>query len=183
MKVTVTGTLWDGFLKVVNARVWTKHGLVDREVIQSRDSVAVLLIHAERRTVMMVEQPRAGVLMHVDLPIREIPAGMIDADETPEQAANREVLEEVGIIPYSTEKMGFAFLAPGTSSEICHLFLAFWTDNDRVTDGGGVASEHEDIHWMEVPLAEITDPRNLRDMKTMAAIFRYYHRSPHTSGI
>jgi len=48
-------------------------------------------------------------------------------------------------------------MAPGAVTEVVHFFAAAIDSGDRVSAGGGLAEEHEDIEVMEVPLSEALD--------------------------
>ena len=54
----------------------------------------------------------------------EFPAGAIEADETPEIAAKRELVEEAGDEAVKLRKIGVYPVSPGTSSLMTHLFVA-----------------------------------------------------------
>ena len=45
----------------------------------------------------------------------------------------------------SLEPLGTAWACPGISTERMHLYLAPYDPADRVSQGGGLADEHEDI--------------------------------------
>lgn len=54
----------------------------------------------------------------------EIPGGVIDEGEAPEQAAVRELREETGLICDSVRSLGAVYTSFGSSNEKIHLFLA-----------------------------------------------------------
>jgi ADP-ribose pyrophosphatase len=54
----------------------------------------------------------------------EIPAGRLDAGETPEACARRELLEETGYRAARVEPLFTMFTTPGFTDERIHLFLA-----------------------------------------------------------
>jgi ADP-ribose pyrophosphatase len=54
----------------------------------------------------------------------ECPAGTLNAGETPEQCAAREVIEEAGVEAGELHHAGFIFNAPGYSDERIHIFVA-----------------------------------------------------------
>jgi len=54
----------------------------------------------------------------------EIPGGSIDKDESPIEAAIRELREETGFICDETNSLGFYYPSPGASNEKCYLFYA-----------------------------------------------------------
>jgi len=55
----------------------------------------------------------------------EVPAGMIDSNETPLDAAKRELAEETGYSTIRTVDCGFIYASPGSSTEKMYLFIAY----------------------------------------------------------
>jgi 8-oxo-dGDP phosphatase len=80
----------------------------------------------------------------------EIPAGRIEAGETPEQAAERETLEETGWRAGPLTPIGSYAPSNGSSDQIFHVFAA-----DGATHVGEPTdvSESERIAW--VPVDEV----------------------------
>lgn len=54
----------------------------------------------------------------------ELPAGTMEAGETPEASAHREIREEIGMAARELKELGGFFLAPGYSTEFLHIYLA-----------------------------------------------------------
>ena len=90
-----------------------------REVVRHRGSVATLAVSADDR-VILVRQYRYAV----DDALWELPAGRLDAGETPEQGARRELLEEVGLEAGEVEPLAVFYTTPGFCDELMHLFRA-----------------------------------------------------------
>lgn len=57
-------------------------------------------------------------------PIWEVPAGVLESGETPEECARRELLEETGARAERMELLTTIFTTPGFTDERIHLFLA-----------------------------------------------------------
>jgi ADP-ribose pyrophosphatase len=57
--------------------------------------------------------------------ILEVPAGKLDAGDTPEACAARELEEEAGRRAGRLEKLGWIFTTPGFTDEKIHLFAAY----------------------------------------------------------
>jgi ADP-ribose pyrophosphatase len=146
--------------------------VVRRLNFQRGDSSAAILVNAERRTVYLTEQFKYPAHRHGDGWIVEVVAGTIDAGETPADCIRREIREEIGFQVEALEMVGTFFVSPGGTSERIHLFCAVVSDADRRTQGGGVASEGEDIKVLEWPLDELlakVQSGQLKDAKTIVA--------------
>jgi ADP-ribose pyrophosphatase len=122
----------------------------------------VLLYDPQSNDVVIVEQFRAPVMVArrrddpqtTDGWIVEALAGMIDAGETPEQAAIREALEESGYRIRDMVPIGSFFVSPGGTSERTFLYFAEVSAADKTGEGGGIAGE-EDIALMRLSAADL----------------------------
>ncbi|HEX6167575.1 MAG TPA: NUDIX hydrolase [Acidimicrobiales bacterium] len=132
---------------------WMRLVLVDVEIpgVERFDHHVVRYPQAASGTV--VHDPDRGVLLlwrHrfiTDTWGWEIPAGRIEAGETPEQAAVRETLEETGWRPGPLARVGSYAPSNGTSDQIFHVFTAAGaTHVGDPTDIG----ESERIAWLPV---------------------------------
>ena len=88
------------------------------EVIRHADAVALLVLNEQGEMLCVRQQRRA-----VDAVTLEVPAGLIDPGESPEQAARRELQEEAGFDADVTLLSRF-YASPGFSNELLYLFLA-----------------------------------------------------------
>ncbi len=108
------------------------------EVVRHAPAVAILV--RDRDLILGVRQRRPAV----GVATWELPAGLIDPGETPEQAALRELAEEVqltGTLTLVTQ----LFTSPGFTDERIYLFEA--TDTSPAY---ALPDEHEDltIEWL-----------------------------------
>jgi arsenate reductase len=87
-------------------------------VIDSADWVNVVALTAEGEFVL-VRQFRHGA----DAFTLEIPGGMIDPGEAPEDAAARELLEETGYAGSAPEFLGVVSPNPAIQTNACHTYL------------------------------------------------------------
>jgi ADP-ribose pyrophosphatase len=137
-------------------------------VLESADWVNVIPVTAENR-VVLIRQYRHG-LRDVTL---EIPGGIVEAGDSPEEAARRELREETGyeaseMVPLSSVNPNPAFL-----DNRCFTFLA----KDVVPAGGQEQDDKEDIEVLLRPVDDI--PRMIREGEiahslVLAAFFRYF---------
>ncbi len=70
--------------------------------------------------VVFVRQFRHGVRRAV----LEVPGGMVDGDETPEETARRELLEETGFAATTVQRLGTMLPNAAIHSASCHVVLA-----------------------------------------------------------
>jgi 8-oxo-dGTP pyrophosphatase MutT (NUDIX family) len=117
---------------------------VTREFLDGPDAVAVL-IHcpAERKVLIPAQFRPAIVTKHAPGWIYEIPAGMIDPNESPWMAAVREVEEETGIAidPESLWLAGRFATSPGRTNEFIYLYIASVPSTEGTLVNGGLPDE------------------------------------------
>jgi ADP-ribose pyrophosphatase len=126
-----------------------------RLVFERGDAVAAVVVHHETRSLLFTEQFRFPTLGKSTGWLLEVVAGMIDAGESPEAALRRELKEELGFVNPRLEPIATFFVSPGGSSERIWLYYAEVSDADRVSDGGGLAQEHEEIRVVHLAEAEV----------------------------
>ena len=134
-----------------------------REVVRHRGSVAALPVHDDGRLVL-VRQYRYPV----DASIWELPAGRLDPGESVEEAARRELEEEVGLRPRRLEALAVFYTTPGFCDEAMHLFRA--TDLESVT---ARPEDDERIESRSFTLAQVGDMirgGEIREGKTLVAL-------------
>ena len=141
-----------------------------RETYDRGNGATLLPYHLAQRTVILVRQFRypAYINGYDDLLI-EAAAGLLD-NASPEVRIRAEAEEEIGYRLGKIEKVFEAFMSPGSITEKLHFFVAEYEPSMRIGDGGGLASEGEDIEVLELPidqaLAMIPDGR-IQDAKTI----------------
>ena len=100
--------------------------------------------------------------------IWEVPAGRLDAGESPESCAERELEEETGMRPRRLERLTTIYTTPGFTDERIHLFLA---------DGLEPGAEHREadefmelhtLRWSRV--LEMIDRGEIVDGKTLVSL-------------
>lgn len=145
------------------------------------DSVAVLAHDTDHNLLLLEEQFRYPTYEKGPGWMVELPAGMIDAGEKPEEAVIRELKEECGYI-VAIQDLQFInrfYLSPGGTSERIFLYYAIISDQIRVSAGGGRATEGEDIRNLLVNLDEAMrrlDSGEIADAKTIIALQWYRSR-------
>lgn len=92
--------------------------LAFREVVKHKQGVCIIPVLNDE--IIFVKQYRSGA----EKVLLELPAGIVDENETPLDAAIRELQEE---IKYSSAKityLGAYYSSPGFTDELVHLYLA-----------------------------------------------------------
>ena len=141
-----------------------------RETYDRGNGAALLPYNRARRTVLLVRQFRypAFVNGYDDLLI-EAAAGMLD-DADPEARIRAEAEEEIGYRLHDVHKVFEAFMSPGAITEKLHFFVAEYEPEMKISDGGGIAEEGEEIHVLELGIDEamamVTEGR-IVDAKTI----------------
>ncbi len=89
-----------------------------REIVLVKNAAAVLPVD-KKGMVHLIRQYRHAVQRYT----LEVPAGLIDKDETPEQSAVRECEEETGYSPHKVKKLLYYAHSEGYSTGYTTLFL------------------------------------------------------------
>jgi len=127
----------------VNPRTGQAHEMF---ILEQPNWVNVIPLTADEQ-VIMVEQWRHGTRsVHL-----ETPGGLMEDDETPEQSARRELLEETGFEPGEVVRLGTVHPNPAIQTNVQHYILA--TNCRKVAEPN--LDHAEDIHVKLVPLAEV----------------------------
>jgi nudix-type nucleoside diphosphatase (YffH/AdpP family) len=82
----------------------------------------------------------------------ETPAGLLD-NATPEERIRAEVEEETGYRVQHVRKVFEAFMSPGSVTEKLYFYVGEYDASMRVSEGGGLEDEGEDLETIEIPLA------------------------------
>lgn len=144
-------------------------GPVTRDVYTIGEAVNVLPYDSNLDAVVLIEQFRTcGLAWGEATWLFEVVAGMRDKDETPEEVAKREAVEEAGCELHKVHPVSTVWSSPGGYGERAHLFVGLAS---LAGIGGihGLADEHEDIRAVVVPLDEAyaaTQDGRIRDTKT-----------------
>lgn len=143
---------------------------VSREVFERGHAVVVLPYDPLRDEVVLIEQVRFPALATTDSPwLLELVAGMIEAGESPEQVARRELMEEAGLEAQTITPINSYLASPGGSTE---RFYGFWAKVDASKAKGlhGLAQEHEDIRVVVMSRQDAYNALNAGRIDNAAAV-------------
>ena len=126
-----------------------------REVYDRGNGAVILLYNSTNKTVVLTRQFRLPTYLNGNTSgmVIEACAGLLDA-ENPEECIIRETEEETGYRLSSVKKVFQSYMSPGSVTEILHFFIGEYQPNMKVSDGGGLAEEHENIEVLEYPFQE-----------------------------
>jgi nudix-type nucleoside diphosphatase (YffH/AdpP family) len=97
-------------------------------------------------------------------------AGIVEENEDPSVGIIREIEEETGYKVQKVKKLFELYSTPGSVAEIIHYYVAEYTKEQKVGDGGGLEEENEDIDVIELPFEEAftkIQSGEIKDAKTV----------------
>lgn len=142
-----------------------------RESYDRGNGAAILLYNTEKQTVILTKQFRMPTYVNgnEDGFMIEVCAGLLD-DDNPEDCIKKEVEEETGYKVSNVKKVMEAYSSPGSVTEVLHYFIAEYSDAMKVSEGGGLASETEDIEVLEMPFLDALQLINNGQIKDAKSI-------------
>lgn len=125
-----------------------------RETYHRQDAAALLLYDPARGMVLLTRQFRYPAYANGgETALIEVCAGLLDGED-PVAAIRREAEEECGVRVATPTRVFAAYMAPGAMTERITFFTATYTPDARISAGGGLKDEGEDIEVIELPFAE-----------------------------
>ena len=149
-------------------------GTVRRISLERGDSVAIIIFNTKTNKIILISQFRYPSYKTGHGWLLETIAGIVDSNETPEEAARREAQEETGLDITMLEHISTFYPSPGGSSERIFLYYSE-VSRDSTSDGdiGGLACEDENIQSYEISLDEALErikSGEIMDAKTIIGI-------------
>ncbi|MEH2496935.1 GDP-mannose pyrophosphatase NudK [Bradyrhizobium sp. AZCC 1678] len=125
-----------------------------REIYDNGNSAVVLPYDSERRTVLLTRQLRLPVFLQDGIERTvEACAGKLDGEEA-EQRIVKEMQEELGYRITNVQRLFELYVSPAAIMEKISFFTCAYSPADRVSGGGGLKEEGEDIDVVETTLEE-----------------------------
>lgn len=164
---------WAVLLKVTY-RILKANGVWDtqeREAYDRGNGAAILLYNKKKKSVILTRQFRLPTFINgnADGLLIEACAGILD-EADPVACIKRETEEETGYQISEVEKVFEAYMSPGSVTELLYFFVAAYTDDMKLHEGGGLDEEEEDIEVLEYPFEEaygMMQNGTIRDGKTI----------------
>ncbi|PSL46381.1 nudix-type nucleoside diphosphatase (YffH/AdpP family) [Chitinophaga niastensis] len=161
-------------LKKITYEVTDKDGAVvrqEREAYDRGNGATILLYNKENRSVILTRQFRMPTYINGNQSgfLIECCAGLLDKDN-PEECIRRETAEETGYSVTAVEKVFEAYMSPGSVTEILYFFVAAYSKEMKLYEGGGLAAENENIEVLELPFTkalEMIKTGEIKDGKTI----------------
>lgn len=151
-----------------------------RLVFDRGNGAALLLYNLTKKTVILIRQFRVPALLnhHPDGMLIEACAGTLE-EHHPEDCIRREAEEETGYRIGEVEKVMEVFMSPGGMTEKLYLFTAPYNPEMKISDGGGLEEEHEDIEVLELPFTQAIDMMKNGEIEDAKTVLLLQHAQLH----
>ncbi|KRR16977.1 hypothetical protein CQ13_12315 [Bradyrhizobium retamae] len=144
-----------------------------REIYDNGNSAVILPYDADRKTVLLTRQLRLPVFLQDGMERTvEACAGKLDGEEA-ERRIVKEMQEELGYKISKVERLFELYVSPAAIMEKIVFFICAYSPADKVSDGGGLKEEGEDIEVVETTLeqaAAMVSTGEIVDAKTVVLV-------------
>jgi GDP-mannose pyrophosphatase NudK len=125
-----------------------------REIYDNGNSAVILPYDPDRKTVLLTRQLRLPIFLQDGMERTvEACAGKLDGEEA-EQRIVKEMQEELGYRITKVQRLFELYVSPAAIMEKSSFFTCTYSPADRVSGGGGLKEEGEDIDVVETTLEE-----------------------------
>ena len=151
-----------------NSGNWEKQ---EREAYDRGNGSTILLYNKHKSTVILTRQFRLPTYVNGNLDglLIETCAGLLD-QHNPEDCIKKEAEEETGFRVSKVKKIFEAYMSPGSVTEILYFFIAEYDESMKVSSGGGLSEEQENIEVLELDFAHalaMIQSGEIKDGKTI----------------
>ncbi len=146
----------------------------NRESYDRGDGAAVLLFNPSKKTVILTKQFRMPTYLNGNKNgmMIEVCAGLLDEDD-PITCIKKEAEEETGYKITEPKKVFELYSTPGAVTEKIHYFIAKYSDDMKIGNGGGLIEETEEIEVLETNFSkaiEMVASGEICDAKTIVLL-------------
>ncbi len=147
---------------------WETHS---REAYDRGNGAVILLYNTANRKIILTNQFRLPTYINGNDSgmMIEACAGLLDQDN-PEDCIRKETQEETGYKISKVKKIFESYMSPGSVTEILYFFVAEYNENMKVSEGGGIPEEQENIEVLELDFdraIEMLYSGEIKDAKTI----------------
>lgn len=172
-ETSILSSSW-GILNEITFEIKTSEGRWEKQVRESYDTgdgATVLLYNKATGKVILTRQFRLPTYLNGNPGgyLTEACAGLLEQD-SPGECVIKEAREETGYSISNPQKVFAAYMSPGSVTEFMHFFIAEYSPELKVEDGGGVNEEQEDIEVVEIDFKDawnLVETGELKDAKTI----------------
>jgi len=179
VKINYTKNLSSDWYKLdkINFDYQTKDGkwqTQNRESYNRGDGAAILLYNSTKKTIVLTKQFRMPSYLNGnnDGMMIEVCAGLLDEND-PLTCIIKEAEEETGFKISNPKKVFEIFSTPGAVTEKIHYYIAEYSDEMKISEGGGLEDEDEEIEVLELNFEKallIVLNGEIKDAKTIILI-------------
>lgn len=142
-----------------------------REAYDRGNGATILLYNKNQQTVILTRQFRLPTFVNGNETgmLIEACAGLLDKDNA-EDCIRRETEEETGYKITDVRKVFEAYMSPGSVTEMLYFFIAEYSKEMKVNDGGGAEHEEENIEVLELAFEKamsMIESGEIKDGKTI----------------
>lgn len=143
----------------------------EREAYDRGNGSTILLYNKHKGSVILTRQFRLPTFVNgnADGMLVETCAGLLDEDNA-EDCIKKEAEEETGYRIDKVEKIFEAYMSPGSVTEKLYFFVAEYSDAMKVSSGGGLEHEQENIEVLELDFNDayaMMESGEIKDGKTI----------------
>jgi len=142
-----------------------------RESYDRGNGATILLYNPTTKNIILTRQFRLPSYLNGNKNgmLIESCAGLLDKDN-PEDCIRKETEEETGYKVTNIQKIFEAYMSPGAVTEILYFFIAEYNKDMKVSEGGGLEEEQENIEVLELNFEEayaMIQTGEIKDAKTI----------------
>lgn len=142
-----------------------------REAYDRGNGATILLYNKEQKTIILTRQFRLPTFINGNETgmLIEACAGLLDKDNAID-CIRRETEEETGYKVTNITKVLEAYMSPGSVTEMLYFFIAEYTNEMKITAGGGLEHEGENIEVLELffdDALHMMETGDIKDGKTI----------------
>jgi len=179
IKILRTEILSDNWylLKKITYSYLKKDGVEKTQVREAYDrgnGATILLYNSHRKTIILTKQFRLPTFINGNESgmLIETCAGLLD-ENNPEDCIIKETEEETGYRIKDVHRIFEVYMSPGAVTERVYFFIGEYSESMKVSEGGGVEGEEENIEVIEMNIddaLEMVENGQIKDGKTIILI-------------